>query len=77
MLVFVGIVGTVDGRSAASPTGNSAANTNSFPTKGNVEKTKAKSSQTQKNSQDLRPLHQRTIQKTKEKVNNAFAEALE
>ncbi|XP_019110796.2 bromodomain adjacent to zinc finger domain protein 2B isoform X3 [Larimichthys crocea] len=68
--VSVGVSGTVNGRSASSPTGNSAGNTGSFPTKGNMEKTKANSSRSQKSSQDLRQLHQKTIQKTKEKQPN-------
>lgn len=71
--VSVGVSGTVNGRSASSPTGNSAGNTGSFPTKGNMEKTKANSSRSQKSSQDLRQLHQKTIQKTKEKVNTGLA----
>lgn len=75
--VSVGVIGTVNGRSASSPTGNSAVNTSSFPTKGNKEKTKANSSRTQKNIQDLGQLHQTTIQKTKEKVNTVFAKVFE
>lgn len=70
--VSVGVIGTVNGRSASSPTGNSAVNTSSFPTKGNKEKTKANSSLTQKSRQDLGQLHQKTIQKTKE-VSTVFA----
>ncbi|KAM9347625.1 bromodomain adjacent to zinc finger domain protein 2B [Symphorus nematophorus] len=65
-----GVIGTVNGRSASSPTGNSAVNTGSFPTKRNKEKTKANSSLSQKSSQDLCQLHQKTIQKTKEKKPN-------
>ncbi|XP_038576345.1 bromodomain adjacent to zinc finger domain protein 2B-like isoform X2 [Micropterus salmoides] len=61
--VSVGVIGS-------SPTGNSAVNTSSFPTKGNTEKTKANSSRCQKSSQDLGQLHQKTIQKTKEKKPN-------
>lgn len=68
MPVSVGVTGTVNGRSASSPTGNSAVNTSSFPAKGNKEKTKANSSRSQKSSQDLRQLPQKTILKTKEKV---------
>ncbi|XP_056289566.1 bromodomain adjacent to zinc finger domain protein 2B isoform X2 [Pseudoliparis swirei] len=68
--VSVGVIGTVNGRSASSPTGNSAVNTNSFPTKRNVEKTKANSTQSQKNSQELSQLHQKITQKTKEKKPN-------
>ncbi|XP_074515535.1 bromodomain adjacent to zinc finger domain protein 2B-like isoform X3 [Sebastes fasciatus] len=68
--VSVGAIGTVNGRSASSPTGNSAVNTSSFPTKGNKEKTKANSSRSQKSSQDLGTLHQNIAQKTKEKKPN-------
>ncbi|XP_031714189.1 bromodomain adjacent to zinc finger domain protein 2B-like isoform X2 [Anarrhichthys ocellatus] len=68
--VSVGVVGAVNGRSASSPTGNSAVTTSSFPTKGNTEKTKANSSRCQKNSQDLGQLHQKITQKTKEKKPN-------
>ncbi|KAI3356190.1 hypothetical protein L3Q82_017448, partial [Scortum barcoo] len=68
--VSVGVIGTVNGRSASSPTGNSAVNTSSFPTKGNRERTKANNSRTQKSSQDLGQLHHKTIQKTKEKKAN-------
>ncbi|XP_070694020.1 bromodomain adjacent to zinc finger domain protein 2B-like [Pempheris klunzingeri] len=67
--VSVGVIGTVNGRSASSPTGNSAVNTGSFPTKGNKEKPKVSSSRSQKSSQDLSRLHQ-TIQKTKENKPN-------
>uniref|UniRef100_A0A8C4EDA8 Bromodomain adjacent to zinc finger domain 2B n=1 Tax=Dicentrarchus labrax TaxID=13489 RepID=A0A8C4EDA8_DICLA len=59
--------GTVNGRSASSPTGKSAVNTSSFPPTGNTEKTKANSSRTLKSSQDLHQLHQKNIQKTIEK----------
>lgn len=38
-----------------------------------MEKTNANSSQSEKSSQDVRQQHQRTIQKTKEKVNTTFA----
>ncbi|XP_040003786.1 bromodomain adjacent to zinc finger domain protein 2B-like isoform X3 [Xiphias gladius] len=62
-----GVNGTVNGRSASSPTGNSAVNTISFPAKGNKEKIKANSSRSQKNTQDPGKLHQKTGQKTKEK----------
>ncbi|XP_071328889.1 bromodomain adjacent to zinc finger domain protein 2B-like isoform X2 [Trachinotus anak] len=65
--VSVGVNGTVNGRSASSPTGNSAVNTSSFPAAGNKEKTKANRSRSQKSSQDLVQLHQKTVQKTKEK----------
>ncbi|XP_033473301.1 bromodomain adjacent to zinc finger domain protein 2B isoform X4 [Epinephelus lanceolatus] len=68
--VSVGVTGTVNGRSASSPTGNSAVNTSSFPTKGSMEKIKNNSSQIQKNSQDPGKLHQKIIQKTKEKRPN-------
>ncbi|XP_070770351.1 bromodomain adjacent to zinc finger domain protein 2B [Enoplosus armatus] len=68
--VSVGVIGTVNGRSASSPTGNSAVNTSSFPTKGNTEKTKANSSRSQKSSQDLGQLHQKTVQQAKEKKPN-------
>lgn len=68
--VSVGVIGTVNGRSASSPTGNSAVNTSSFPTKGSMEKIKNNSSRIQKNSQDLGKLHQKIIQKTKEKRSN-------
>ncbi|XP_059199016.1 bromodomain adjacent to zinc finger domain protein 2B-like [Centropristis striata] len=68
--VPVGVIGTVNGRSASSPTGNSTVNTSSFPTKGSTEKTKANSSRSQKSSQDLSQLHQKIIQKTKEKKPN-------
>ncbi|XP_044073969.1 bromodomain adjacent to zinc finger domain protein 2B-like isoform X3 [Siniperca chuatsi] len=68
--VSVGVIGTVNGRSASSSTGNSAVNTSSFPTKGNMEKTKANSSWSRKSSQDVGQLHQKTIQKTKEKKPN-------
>ncbi|XP_042350299.1 bromodomain adjacent to zinc finger domain protein 2B-like isoform X2 [Plectropomus leopardus] len=56
-----GVTGTVNGRSASSPTGKSAVNTSLFPTKGNTEKTKAS-----------KPgkLHQKIIQKIKEKKAN-------
>lgn len=77
MPVSVGVIGTVNGRSASSPTGNSAVNTSSFPTKGNKEKTKANSSRGQKSIQDLSQLNQKNIQKTKEKVSSVFAQALE
>lgn len=69
MLISVGVNGTVNGRSASSPTGNSAVNTSSFPAKGNKEKTKANSGQSPKSCQDPGQLHQKTVQKTKEKVN--------
>ncbi|XP_018557852.1 bromodomain adjacent to zinc finger domain protein 2B isoform X3 [Lates calcarifer] len=62
-----GVNGTVNGRSASSPTGNSAVNTSSFPAKGNKEKTKANSGQSPKSCQDPGQLHQKTVQKTKEK----------
>lgn len=65
----------VNDRSAASPTGNSAVNNTSYQTKGNTEKTQAKSSHRQMSSQELSQLHQKNIQKTKEKVNTAFAQA--
>lgn len=67
--VSVGVNGTVNGRSASSPTGNSALSNSSLPAKGNKEKTKANCSLSQKSSQDKGQLHQKTIQKTKEKVN--------
>uniref|UniRef100_UPI0037E82B33 bromodomain adjacent to zinc finger domain protein 2B n=1 Tax=Semicossyphus pulcher TaxID=241346 RepID=UPI0037E82B33 len=60
-----GVTGTTNGRSASSPTGNSAVITSSCPTKGNKEKTKANC--VQKSTKDLGQLHQTTIQKTKEK----------
>ncbi|XP_040913067.1 bromodomain adjacent to zinc finger domain protein 2B isoform X2 [Toxotes jaculatrix] len=65
--VSVGVNGTVNGRSASSPTGNSTVNTSSFPAKGNKEKTKANSSPSPKSSQDPGHLHQKTVQKTKKK----------
>ncbi|XP_070831693.1 bromodomain adjacent to zinc finger domain protein 2B isoform X2 [Chaetodon trifascialis] len=65
--VSVGVTGTVNGRSASSPTGNTAVNTSSFPTKGNTEKTKAISSLSQKSGQDPCQLHQKTVQKRNEK----------
>lgn len=68
MSVSVGVTGTVNGRSASSPTGHSAVNTSSFPTKGNTEKTEANSSQSQKSRQDLGQLQRKITQKTKEKV---------
>ncbi|XP_044221779.1 bromodomain adjacent to zinc finger domain protein 2B isoform X1 [Thunnus albacares] len=68
--VSVGMNGTVNGRSASSPTGNSAASNSSLPAKGNKEKTKANCSRSQKSSQDMGQLHQKTIQKTKEKKLN-------
>ncbi|XP_023261364.1 LOW QUALITY PROTEIN: bromodomain adjacent to zinc finger domain protein 2B-like [Seriola lalandi dorsalis] len=64
--VSVGVNGTVNGRSASSPTGNSAVNTSSFPATGNKDKTKA-NSRSQKSSPDLGRLHQKTVMKTKEK----------
>ena len=67
--VSVGVNGTVNGRSASSPTGNSAVSNSSLPAKGNKEKTKANCSRSQKSSQDKGQLHQKTIQKIKEKVN--------
>lgn len=72
MPASVGVTGTVNGRSASSPTGNSAVKTSSFPTKGTMEKTNANSSQSQKSSQRARQQNQRTVQKTKEKVNVTF-----
>lgn len=72
MPVSVGVIGTVNGRSASSsPTGNSAVNTSSFPAKGIKEKTKA--NRTQKSSQDVCQLQQTTAQKTKEKVTALLA----
>ncbi|XP_041806612.1 bromodomain adjacent to zinc finger domain protein 2B isoform X3 [Chelmon rostratus] len=68
--VSVGVTGTVNGRSASSPSGNSAVNTTSFPTKGNTERTKAIGSPSQKRSQDLRQVHQKTIQKRNDKKPN-------
>ncbi|KAF1382497.1 hypothetical protein PFLUV_G00144400 [Perca fluviatilis] len=68
--VSVGVTGTVNGRSASSPTGHSAVNTSSFPTKGNTEKTEANSSQSQKSRQDLGQLQRKITQKTKEKKPN-------
>lgn len=65
MSVFVGVNGTVNGRSVSSPTGNSAVDTTSFPSKGNRRKPKASSCVSQKSSPDLGQLQQ----KTKEKVN--------
>uniref|UniRef100_A0A8D3AKP8 Bromodomain adjacent to zinc finger domain 2B n=1 Tax=Scophthalmus maximus TaxID=52904 RepID=A0A8D3AKP8_SCOMX len=61
-----GVDGTVNGRSGASPAENSAANSDSFPAKGNKEKTEA--SGCPKSGQDPGQLHQKTVQKTKEKV---------
>lgn len=66
MPVSVGVDGTVNGRSGASPAENSAANSDSFPAKGNKEKTEA--SGCPKSGQDPGQLHQKTVQKTKEKV---------
>nr|XP_046259422.1 bromodomain adjacent to zinc finger domain protein 2B-like isoform X2 [Scatophagus argus] len=66
--VCVGVNGTVNGRSASSPTGNSAVNTSKA--KGNTEKTKASSNRSQKGNQDVRQLHQKTIQKVREKKLN-------
>ncbi|XP_035460701.2 bromodomain adjacent to zinc finger domain protein 2B isoform X3 [Scophthalmus maximus] len=63
--VSVGVDGTVNGRSGASPAENSAANSDSFPAKGNKEKTEA--SGCPKSGQDPGQLHQKTVQKTKEK----------
>ncbi|KAF0026480.1 hypothetical protein F2P81_021217 [Scophthalmus maximus] len=62
---FPGVDGTVNGRSGASPAENSAANSDSFPAKGNKEKTEA--SGCPKSGQDPGQLHQKTVQKTKEK----------
>ncbi|KAM3607451.1 uncharacterized protein V6R79_008004 [Siganus canaliculatus] len=61
---------TVNGRSTSSPTGNSAVKTSPFPKKGNAEKTKANNSLSKMSSQDLHELHQRTIQKAKDKKPN-------
>ncbi|CAJ1079290.1 bromodomain adjacent to zinc finger domain protein 2B isoform X1 [Xyrichtys novacula] len=63
--VSVGVTGTVNGRSASSPTGNSAVNTSSAPTKETKEK--AKANRTQKSSRDLGQLQQKTVPKIKEK----------
>ncbi|XP_069558573.1 bromodomain adjacent to zinc finger domain protein 2B-like isoform X2 [Brachyistius frenatus] len=63
--VSVGVKGTVNGRSASSPTGKSAVTTSSFPAKGNVERTQVNSSQ--KSSHET--LHQKTTQKTNKKPN--------
>ncbi|XP_053184463.1 bromodomain adjacent to zinc finger domain protein 2B-like [Scomber japonicus] len=71
--VSVGVNGTVNGRSASSPTGNSAVSNSSLPAKGNKEKTKANCSRSQKSSQDKGQLHQKTIQKIKEKKLNKKA----
>lgn len=65
MPVSVGVAGALNGRSASSPTGNSAVNTSSFPTQGGADKSKASGGPSPKNSPDL---HQKTIQKTKDKV---------
>ncbi|KAL6100758.1 baz2b [Pungitius sinensis] len=62
-----GVIGTGNGRSGSSPTGNSAVTTSSLPTKGNTEKTKSDSSLRQKNNQDQGQLHKDITQKTKEK----------
>ncbi|KAM8856300.1 bromodomain adjacent to zinc finger domain protein 2B-like isoform 2-T4 [Spinachia spinachia] len=67
--VSVGVIGTWNGRSGSSPTGNSAVTPSSLPTKGNTEKTKSNSS-CQKNNQDQGTLHKEISQKTKEKKLN-------
>ncbi|XP_034742358.1 bromodomain adjacent to zinc finger domain protein 2B isoform X3 [Etheostoma cragini] len=68
--VSVGVTGTVNGRSASSPTGHFAVNTSLFPTKGNPEKTEANSSKSQKIGQDLGQLQLEITDKMKEKKPN-------
>nr|XP_040058495.1 bromodomain adjacent to zinc finger domain protein 2B isoform X2 [Gasterosteus aculeatus aculeatus] len=65
--VSVGVIGTGNGRSGSSPTGNSAVTTGSLPTKGNAAKTKSNCSR-RPNDQDQ--LHKEITQKTKEKEPN-------
>ncbi|KAK5861207.1 hypothetical protein PBY51_022621 [Eleginops maclovinus] len=65
-----GVNGAANGRSASSPTENSAGNTSSLPTKGNSGKTKANNSRSKRSSQDLGQLHQKITQKTEEKKPN-------
>ncbi|XP_026151338.1 bromodomain adjacent to zinc finger domain protein 2B-like isoform X3 [Mastacembelus armatus] len=62
-----GVNGTINSRSASSPTGNSTVNTTSFAVMGNRGKSKANGSWSQKSSWDPGQLHQKTVQKTKEK----------
>lgn len=64
----------MNGRSASSPTGNSALQTSSFPTK--VTKNKANSTnseQSHKSGEDMHQQHRRTIQNITEQVNTAFS----
>lgn len=71
MAVSVGVNGTVNGRSASSPTANSTfndVNSSSFPAKGNKEKSKTRCNRSQKSRQNVGHLHQKSIQNTKEKV---------
>ncbi|KAJ4932896.1 hypothetical protein JOQ06_029734 [Pogonophryne albipinna] len=65
-----GVNGAVNGRSASSPSENSAGNTSSLPTKGNSGKTKANNSRIQKSSQELGQLQQKITLKTKDKKPN-------
>ncbi|XP_041662878.1 bromodomain adjacent to zinc finger domain protein 2B isoform X2 [Cheilinus undulatus] len=60
-----GVIGALNGRSASSPTGNTAVNTSSFPTMPNKEKTKDDCGQ--RSSQGQSQLQQKTVQRTKEK----------
>lgn len=69
MPVSVGVKGTANGRGASSPTGSCAVNISSFPVKAQRGKSKSSGSRSQKSCQDLDQLHQKTVQKTKEKVN--------
>ncbi|KAK1902813.1 Bromodomain adjacent to zinc finger domain protein 2B [Dissostichus eleginoides] len=65
-----GVNGAANGRSASSPSENSAGNTSSLPTKGNSGKTKANNSRIQKSSQELGQLQQKITLKTKDKKPN-------
>ncbi|XP_033965632.1 bromodomain adjacent to zinc finger domain protein 2B isoform X1 [Pseudochaenichthys georgianus] len=65
-----GVNGAVNGRSASSPSENSAGNTSSLPTKGNSGKTKANNSRIEKSSQELGQLQQKITLKTKDKKPN-------
>ncbi|XP_047457043.1 bromodomain adjacent to zinc finger domain protein 2B isoform X3 [Mugil cephalus] len=62
-----GVNGTVNGRGASSPAGNSAVNTSSFPATGNKENARGDLSRSEKSSYGLSHLHQKTSLKTKEK----------
>ncbi|XP_026231800.1 bromodomain adjacent to zinc finger domain protein 2B isoform X3 [Anabas testudineus] len=68
--VSVGVKGTANGRGASSPTGSCAVNISSFPVKAQRGKSKSSGSRSQKSCQDLDQLHQKTVQKTKEKKPN-------